>query len=208
MRDTVAWLNAMRCAKGADAIAYRRVCNAMKLVEELIKLDTKRDYPTASLWPSGKAKATVEQRRDLTARRKVVDRLNRLFRQYATYPRAGFSPQQLNFHPEPVRAAQRSTIDCAIGSFRYRFGEADAIRGLLTLESSGGRQFGNPFGRCGRCGDWFIRRRQKHIYCGEDCRKDQYAQGPKFKGKRKRYMRKYRRQEAARNREALKQARA
>jgi hypothetical protein len=55
--------------------------------------------------------------------------------------------------------------------------------------------------RCHRlqCRKWFFAKTDHQKYCGDNCRQRDAAQGDSFKEKRRIYMKKYRREEAARD---------
>jgi len=81
----------------------------------------------------------------------------------------------------------------------YSFGEEDILLNVLDLAKEGKLQ---GIQRCDRCRRWYFAFVQHQRYCDRSCQQSNFRTNPKFKLKRKHYMRGYRREEHERNRQA------
>lgn len=67
--------------------------------------------------------------------------------------------------------------------------EGDAIRSMVTLAKEGRIQ---RVRQCLQCGKWFYARFGHQAYCATKCQQKRYKSDPKWKERRRKYMREYR----------------
>ncbi len=179
---TVRWLNQKRVSKRiTDVTAYERVRRFIETAEQLVKLDSARNYPRAPLLPRRKAVGTTEQHDNLKSRLRAVNFINHVLRTQFV-PRIKFSDGSLKYEVRSRRHADWSAND---------FGEAKALEGVLFIlgrEPISGKWY-NPLIQCACCSTWTVRERPRGRFCSDNCRQAEYATSPAFKRKKRDYMR-------------------
>lgn len=115
--------------------------------------------------------------------------INRKLAQYRFIPlllRSGDRQWVLSWHVSP-RGRERINVKNGV----MQLNDGMALQTILDLFRAG---YGNRLRRCSRCSEWFYAKVAHQSFCSIKCQQKLYAQSPKWKEKRRKYMQRYRQQ--------------
>jgi hypothetical protein len=96
---------------------------------------------------------------------------------------------------------RRSLQVAEAGKYKLPWGEGSSIKALIELGSAG---YVNRVRQC-LCGKWFYARLAPQHSCSATCRQKRFQQSSQYKRKKREYMRNYRRDEKAKDKDARRQ---
>ena len=196
---TLKWLN---ITMGTPANA--RIIELLKIVKKL-EAQTNQTKPlgvTLLTWKVPKRSAIQKSNRRRVSR--LATELNNRLSKYRIYPE--IFPRQkgrwlLRWRPLVNGPETQITVSAAGDTETYPFTEGDTLLRILGIAETGDL---HRLRQCRHCGNWLFARVRHQDYCNTECQQLNFRTSDEFKDKRKRYMRKYRRDERDREkRESL-----
>jgi hypothetical protein len=189
----ITWLNASK-----EHAGKKRIIELLQTANELATLTTSGELPTIHplTW---KPKGTRTQLKNLRRSGRLVRRLRRQLSRYKVYPEVSLGRNGV--WRQHWKALTRTselpiTVSAQGDTESYSFCEEDVVLRILELAKQGNL---HRIRKCRYCGNWFFARVRHGNYCQRKCQQANFRTSEAFLAKRRKYMRKYRRDETLRN---------
>jgi hypothetical protein len=197
----ITWLNASK-----EHAGKKRIIELLQTAKELATLTRPEMLPMVDLL-TWKPKGTKVQLKNLRRSGRVARRLRRQLSRYKVYPEV--SPGGNGVWHQHWKALTRTaelpiTVFAQGDTEAYSFCEEDVVLRILELTKEGNL---HRIRKCRYCGNWFFARVRHGNYCQRKCQQANFRTSEAFLAKRRKYMRKYRRDEILRNMRARERAR-
>jgi hypothetical protein len=190
----IQWLNSTIGEAGNDRISW-----LLKTAPKAASLGTSGDLPYLDL-SSLKARGSRRQMANSRKLGKLVRELNRRLSFYKSYPEVRPSSRGHWYVGwKPLGKHDKLQIAVLLEGEAVPFSEGDALRKVLDLAKWGEL---HRVRKCDHCERWYFARVRHQNYCGISCQQSNFRTSPRFRTKRRLYMRDYRRREYSENKKA------